>query len=212
MAMKICKDCGNEISKGVKACPKCGKDQRNFFGKHKILTFIVAVILICVIATSNGENTNNDSSKTTLTSGNIVESNSTEENNTTNVKEEYNVGEIYEDDYIAIKYVSLNDNFTGYSQYADIKSGYKVIKAEFEFENLSSTDQYVSSFEFDCYADGYDCEDFYSVDDSGFSATLSAGKKTKGSVYFQVPKDAAEIDIEYTLDVWTSGKVIFVAK
>lgn len=30
MALKICKECGSEVSsKGV--CPKCGKDQRIFF-------------------------------------------------------------------------------------------------------------------------------------------------------------------------------------
>lgn len=32
MAGKLvpCKACGQEIAKGVKKCPNCGKDQRNF--------------------------------------------------------------------------------------------------------------------------------------------------------------------------------------
>lgn len=60
MAMKICKECGSEVSsKGV--CPKCGKDQRNFFVKHKILVFVLALILLCIISS----NTNNTSTNTT---------------------------------------------------------------------------------------------------------------------------------------------------
>ena len=208
MAMKTCKECGTEVSSNAKACPKCGNDQRNFFVKHKVLTFFLAIILICVIsAASSGDNTNNEGSKNTLTNSNVEQN-----NNTTSTKDKYAVGEIFEDSTIAIKYVSLNDNFTGYSQYADVKNGYKVIKAEFEFENLSSTDQYVSSYDFNCYADGYDCEVFYYVEDSSFGSTLSAGKKTKGSVYFEVPKDATEIDIEYELNVWTSEKLVFKVK
>lgn len=203
MAMKICKECGSEVSsQGV--CQKCGKDQRNFFMKHKVITFILIVIIFGMVAGITGGSGN--TSKTTLTSSNTVNEDKT------SVAKKYNVGEIYEDNSLAVRYVSVNDNFTGYSKYADVKSGYKIIKAEFEFENLSSTDQYVSVYEFNCYADGYDCENFWSTDDSGFSSTLSSGKKTKGSVYFQVPKDATAITIEYTLNSFTSDKVEFVVK
>ncbi len=44
-----CKACGKEVAKGVKRCPNCGKDQRSFFGKHKILTGILAVIILVAI-------------------------------------------------------------------------------------------------------------------------------------------------------------------
>ena len=59
MAMKLCKDCGTEISTGAKTCPKCGKDQRNFFVKHKILSFILVVILIAIIASIGGDPSSN---------------------------------------------------------------------------------------------------------------------------------------------------------
>lgn len=57
MAMKICKSCGEQVDSSAKACPKCGKDPRNFFMKHKILTFILAIIIIGVIASSGSTNT-----------------------------------------------------------------------------------------------------------------------------------------------------------
>lgn len=71
MAMRACKECGAEISSGAKTCPNCGKDQRNFFAKHKILTFVLFVVIIGVVATSTGGGNNNTttpgSSNTTQT-------------------------------------------------------------------------------------------------------------------------------------------------
>ena len=67
MALKICKECGAEVSsKGV--CPKCGKDQRNFFVKHKVITFLLVVIVLgVVIGVSGSENNTNNSSQTSTT-------------------------------------------------------------------------------------------------------------------------------------------------
>lgn len=87
MALKNCKECGTEVSsKGV--CPKCGKDQRNFFVKHKVITFIVIVVLLGVIVGVGGnsnqyDNTNQVGTTTiqkeekfTLESDSITEKNS----------------------------------------------------------------------------------------------------------------------------------------
>lgn len=175
--------------------------------------WLIVVIIILAIAGGSATNNSNES-KTTLTSGdaNISTSNSSNSSSSETTSKIYNVGEIFENDNIAIKYVSVDENFTGYNQYATIKDGCKIVKADFEFENVGSSDQYVSAYEFGCYADGYDCEAFWSVEDSGFSSTLSSGKKAKGSVYFQVPTDATSITIEYTLNSFTSENVEFLVK
>jgi len=76
-----CKACGADIAKGVKKCPHCGKDQRNFFVRHKIITFILAIIIIGGIGsalngsgddkstattnTTNKDTSNTDSTKST---------------------------------------------------------------------------------------------------------------------------------------------------
>ncbi|MDQ1002676.1 hypothetical protein QFZ28_003076 [Neobacillus niacini] len=49
-----CKACGKEIAKGVKKCPHCGKDQRNWFMRHKILTFILAIIILAILVNMLG--------------------------------------------------------------------------------------------------------------------------------------------------------------
>jgi len=70
MAIKVCKDCGSEVSSKAKICPKCGRDQRNFYSKHKVLMIILAIVCIGVIgvAARGGQDNNN-----VQTSSNAVE-------------------------------------------------------------------------------------------------------------------------------------------
>ena len=41
-----CKACGNEIAKGVKRCPNCGKDNRSFVARHKVLSAIAMLVVL----------------------------------------------------------------------------------------------------------------------------------------------------------------------
>lgn len=67
--MTNCKACGEEIAKGAKVCPKCGKDQRNFFMKHKIITGIIALIVLFGAggAMSGGSSTSSKTSTSNAT-------------------------------------------------------------------------------------------------------------------------------------------------
>ena len=132
--------------------------------------------------------------------------------NTTTSETKYSVGQSTDIDGIRVTYVDVDTNFTDYSEYADISIGHKVIKADFEFENIDTTNNYVSSYDFVCYADEYDCDSFFYVDDSTFSATLSAGRKTTGSVYFVVPTNANEIVLEYQPNAFIDEKVTFIVE
>lgn len=122
------------------------------------------------------------------------------------------VGETFNNDKIAITFITADSNFKGYNEYANIKEGYKIIRAEFEFENVGATNQYISSYDFECYADGYDCDSFWSVEDSSFSTTLSSGKKAKGVVYFEVPENSTNITLEYDVDTWKEERVEFIVQ
>lgn len=62
--MTSCKACGKEIAKGAK-CPSCGKDNRNFFMKHKVISFILAIIIIGGIGSAMGGNDNSSTSSNT---------------------------------------------------------------------------------------------------------------------------------------------------
>lgn len=70
-----CKACQKEIAKGVKKCPSCGKDQRNWVMRHKVLTFIGAIILIIIASSFGG----GDEGETVATSGDVKASKKKEE-------------------------------------------------------------------------------------------------------------------------------------
>lgn len=60
-----CKACGKPIGKDVSICIHCGTDQRNFFMKHKIITFFLVMFLLGAI---------NDAMKTTTSRATITAS------------------------------------------------------------------------------------------------------------------------------------------
>ena len=205
MALKICKECGAEVSsKGV--CPKCGKDQRNFFVKHKVITFILIVIILGVIIGVNGSG-DNKSQSTQVTANETSSNNDTTEKGNTVV----NVGEEIETNDTKITFVSAQD-YTSYKSYSAPKTGNKVVRAAVIFENISTSDIYLSNLE--CYADGEKCEEYYYADDykSPTLESLSKGKRIKSVVYYQVPVNAKSIILEYETSVWTSKKIEFKIK
>lgn len=121
-----------------------------------------------------------------------------------------NVGDTLTTESLNITYTACED-YTGYSQYSAPKSGNKIIRLSFSVENTGSSDRHISYFDFKCYADDAAAEAYYSVDDD-LSATISSGRKASGCVYFEVPKDAQSIEVEYETDFWTGNKAIFVVK
>ncbi len=137
-------------------------------------------------------------------SGFVPESTSAASENT------YKVGDIIETNKLRISYLDAQD-YVSDNMFLEPKEGNKYIYIELEVENLSDSDQSISFYSFECYADGKHCEAFYGRDDA-LSATLSAGRKAKGTVAFEVPIDAENIEIEFEDNVWTSSKIIFAYK
>ena len=41
-----CKACGEKVAKGVKKCPNCGKDNRSFVARHKVLSAIAVLVIL----------------------------------------------------------------------------------------------------------------------------------------------------------------------
>lgn len=121
------------------------------------------------------------------------------------------VGDILETKNEKLKYLSCDTDFQPSNQYFEAKDGNKIIRLEFEYENVGKTDQSISFYSFTGYADGYKADAWYYEDDN-ISGTISSGKKVKGAVYFEVPDDAQNITVEYDVNVWTSEKAVFVVE
>lgn len=122
----------------------------------------------------------------------------------------YGVGGTAESSNLKIVYLSCTE-YVSDNMFIQPKEGYRFVSCEFEFENLGKSDEFISSWDFDCYADGFSCEGTFIRDDD-LSATLSVGRKTKGTVTFEVPVDAKVIEVEYLSNYWTSKRVVFTVK
>lgn len=59
-----CKTCGEEIAKGIKKCPKCGANQRNFFMKHKVISVIGILVILGIIGSITGNNSKSNYGQT----------------------------------------------------------------------------------------------------------------------------------------------------
>lgn len=104
--MTSCKACDKEIAKGVKKCLHCGKDQRNFFMRHKILTgFLVLVVIGMIGSLGNKENNNttSSSSKSASTTTSSAAKSETAANSNSSKKAEISVVDFSSMDQTAIK-------------------------------------------------------------------------------------------------------------
>lgn len=123
------------------------------------------------------------------------------------LKDAYYVGDTISYKGLEITYVS-SSYYTSDNQFITPKDGNQFIRIQIHADNQSGSDKTVTAYEFNCYADGYECEKTYQDDD--LSATLSNGRSGDGAVYFEVPKDAETIEIEYEDNVWTQNKIIIL--
>ena len=116
-------------------------------------------------------------------------------------------GDVIDTGKLKISYLGC-DYFESGNMFIKPDEGNVFIYLEFEFENTSDSDRSVSSLLFHCFADGRVCSST-SVRDDDLSASLSPGRKAKGTVAFQVPKDAAVIEIEYQESLLSERTAVF---
>jgi len=204
--MKSCKACGAEIAKSAKVCPHCGAKQK---GKLGIIAIVVVVIIILAALLGSGDAEESKVDNSGATNASTESTDQTEDGSEdTNVVQ---IGGSFEDNGLKFTVNSadlnkqINDEYGLYT----LPDGQKYIQVDFTFENTGDNDQYVSIYDFDCYADGTLCEQQYVTEETGdfINANLSSGRNVSFSTLYAVPEDASEIELEYTADVWTGEKV-----
>lgn len=119
----------------------------------------------------------------------------------------FKVGDIVETKEARISYLSCGE-YTTDNMFMQPKAGYHYVYFEFDFENISDSDVYVSMISFDGFADGSAC-DAHVFSDNDLDGTISPGRKVKGRIYFEVPDGAKVIEAEYEENLFTSKKVVF---
>lgn len=227
---KLCKYCKTEIPKKAKVCPNCHKKQSGI-----LKWIIIGVVVIGLIATVAGggedkkestgqqtvsENNKNNKDKKEEASDNDDNDDNDDTEDSKKDKEEgdnvLTVGSSFEKgglkitvDDASLNYKDYDDEYNMYTP----KKGKKYIMASFIFENSGKTDAYVSIYDFECYADNVACEQAYLPDDNDFINTnLSSGRSVSFKAYYEVPKKAKTIELEYETSFWTDAKAIIKLK
>ncbi|MEY8000461.1 DUF4352 domain-containing protein [Clostridium sp. Mt-5] len=186
--MTKCKACGADIAKGVKKCPHCGKDQRNFFMKHKIITFIIAIILIGGIgsALSDGKDKKDTSVKTSTKE---VSQKKQDEPKKDELKDFYNVGETA--NYKGIQMTVTKVDKSNGSEYDKPKEGKEFVIATVKIKNGSKDKISYNPFYFKIQNSKGQIEDgtLSTVDqDTALkSGELAPGGEVEGTVIFEEP-------------------------
>lgn len=158
-----CKACGKEIAKGVKKCPSCGKDQRNWFFRHKFLSFIGVFFILGIIGILGS----GDDSETVTTSDSIE------------AKQEeviYKVGDIVHSDQLDITVDAVEEQTKVGGEYLskNVSDGGVFVAIQYTMKNVS--DEPVGMFDYPA---------IYLVDEKGteYDADIDA------SSYYATQKD-----------------------
>lgn len=200
--VKLCKHCQTEIPKKAKVCPNCRKKQGRGIGKW--IGIAIVFLMVIGIATSGSD----DGDKPNKV-GEVSTQSTPQNQEKSNV---FGVGDIVETKNLRITYINASV-YVSDNQFLRPKDGYEYWKFEFKFENISDSDQTVSSMiDWECYADNSKVDQSWIGDGNGLDATLSPGRTAQGSVYFEVPVDVENIELEYKMDFWKSDKIIFIGK
>lgn len=221
---KKCKYCQSDIPVNAKICPVCKKKQ----GLHGCLIAVIVVValfvLIGIFGSSDSENeevaslaqTEASTSSETLTETAATSDESDSQENLDTAETEtsslFHVGDILETEDLRISFISaapyIPDN-----QFLQPKEGCEFWRFEFAFENISDSDQAISSvLSWECYADNMIVDQTWIGDENGLDGTLSPGRQAQGAIYFEIPTNAQSIELEYDVNFWEEDKIIFVAK
>ena len=209
---KLCKHCKTPIPKDAKVCPNCRKKQGGV-GKWIIIGVIVVILLAALFGGGDDKLKKVENSKVESTQQDEKKSEEPKTDvNTEEVKDIFEVGETAELNDVQVTLLSYKESKG--SEYNKPSDGNVFLMAEFEIVNNSDSEMNVSSvMSFEAYADDYSL--IYSFgalmdnEDRQMDGTIAAGKKMKGYIGYEVPKDWSTVEIHFTDDVWSNNKFKF---
>lgn len=163
------------------------KSGKNWFAKHKILTVIIAIVLLGGIGAALGGDKPAD---TTESNGSSSNSNSSEKK--TEEKTEFVVGETIDIDSRKLTVNSVERNYQTGNQFSQPESGNEFALVNVTIENGSKSDLTYSTFNFQLQdTNGVKHnENIMALSEGRLNTgTLAAGGKVTGNLVYEVPKD-----------------------
>ena len=125
----------------------------------------------------------------------------------TKEKDSVKVGESFENDGLKVTAKKAEFGYDG-GEYFTPKDGCEYVAVDFTCENIAEKgDKYVSVSDCECYADNSACEQQYIGNSDFVNTNLSPGKNVSFTTYYEVPKDAKKVILEYSASFWTDKKI-----
>ncbi|UZQ50619.1 DUF4352 domain-containing protein [Clostridium kluyveri] len=203
-----CKACDADIAKGVNKCPHCGKDQRNWFMRHKVLSIIIILVILGGIGSALSGNDKKDTAVKTSTNDTAK----TKQETTQNKTETFKVGDVVQlKDYK----ITVNKVYTVEgNDFAKPKDGNEFLAIDCTVENISKEEQNLSSLVMFKVVDkdGRACE--YSLtgqtaaNAGQLDGTIGVGRKITGVYVVEVPQGQTGLELEFDSSFLTGGQVI----
>lgn len=172
----------------------------------KIISLVLACLLVLSLCACVDDGPtlvgNNNSGNETTTTG-------------SNDNKVFKPGDSVELNDVVVTFVGITKS-TG-SQFNKPADGKVYVLCEFEIANNSKEDLVVSSMmSFEAYCDDYSCNTSFGAlvekgDKDQLDGTVTAGKKMKGVIGYEVPTDWKELEIQYAPDILSNDKIVFVA-
>ncbi|PEA25866.1 hypothetical protein CN984_11950 [Bacillus cereus] len=191
-----CKACSKEIAKGVKKCPNCGKDQRSFFGRHKIITFIGAVVVVGMIGGAMGGGGSDDVSTTPTSPSTKTEQTSKKE------EKVYKVGDVVKTGKVEASVTKFEEKDSVGSQYISKKAsdGGTFVTIQYTMKNVS-----------DKPLNAFSMPSVKLVDEKGTKYDFDVEASTNYSMETDVDNSKAISDLNPDISV-TSAKAFEISK
>ncbi len=203
--------------------------------KRKLLSLVMVLFVFAVMAFGSGESKKDEGTVTNTDTETTTDKNDADDKDTDDTdqagdeedqdddKPANNVvkkGGSFEKAGLKFTFKEFKDNYKPSDDKFNIykpSKGKKIIACTFKFENNGDSDEYVSVTEFNCYADNESCkQEFIQTDDfknTGFiNDNLSPGRNVTFTAFYQVPKKAKNIQLEYEADFWSNEKIIIEVK
>ena len=135
-----------------------------------------------------------------------------DETEETNNKEKLSVGDTFTKSDFSITFAEFGE-YKDYDEILAPSEGNKIVYAKFSAVNNGSSDAVLSFTDFEGYASGTNVEKYYGITSEDF-VNLSTGRWGEVTVAFEIPVDSdlSDFEIEYTPNIWTEEKVVFVGE